>query len=49
MMQVALWFHVHWTLPKGVKDGKIFARGSEDNGQAAASILFTFEALRKLG
>ena len=32
-----------------VKDGKIFARGSEDNGQAVASTLFTFKALKTLG
>jgi succinyl-diaminopimelate desuccinylase len=32
-----------------VKDGKIFARGSEDNGQAVASILFALQALRRLG
>ena len=32
-----------------VKDGKIFARGSEDNGQAVASTLFAFKALKKLG
>lgn len=32
-----------------VKEGKIFARGSEDNGQAVASSLFTFRALKKLG
>jgi succinyl-diaminopimelate desuccinylase len=32
-----------------VKDDKIFARGSEDNGQAVASILFTFRALKTLG
>jgi succinyl-diaminopimelate desuccinylase len=32
-----------------VKDGKIFARGSEDNGQAVASILFALQALKKLG
>lgn len=31
-----------------VKEGKIFARGSEDNGQAVASSLFTFKALKKL-
>lgn len=31
-----------------VKDGKIFARGSEDNGQGVASVLFAFQALRKL-
>ena len=29
-----------------VKDGKIFARGSEDNGQAIGSILFTIKALK---
>jgi succinyl-diaminopimelate desuccinylase len=32
-----------------VKDGKIFARGSEDNGQAVASTLFAFKALKTLG
>jgi succinyl-diaminopimelate desuccinylase len=32
-----------------IKDGKIFARGSEDNGQAVASTLFTFKALKTLG
>ena len=31
-----------------VKDGKIFARGSEDNGQAVASTLFTLKVLKKL-
>jgi succinyl-diaminopimelate desuccinylase len=30
-----------------VKDGKIFARGSEDNGQAIGSILFTIKALKE--
>jgi succinyl-diaminopimelate desuccinylase len=32
-----------------VKEGKIFARGSEDNGQAIASTLFAFKALKKAG
>lgn len=32
-----------------VKDGKIFGRGSEDNGQAIGSTLFTVKALRQLG
>jgi len=32
-----------------VKDGKIFGRGSEDNGQAVCSILFTLKALKSLG
>jgi len=32
-----------------VKDGKIFARGAEDNGQAVGSTLFTFKALKTLG
>ena len=32
-----------------VKEGKIFARGSEDNGQAIASTLFAFKALKTLG
>jgi succinyl-diaminopimelate desuccinylase len=32
-----------------VKEGKIFARGSEDNGQAVVSTLFTFKALQTLG
>jgi succinyl-diaminopimelate desuccinylase len=32
-----------------VKDGKIFGRGSEDNGQAVVSTLFTFKALRNAG
>lgn len=32
-----------------VGDGKIFARGSEDNGQAVASTLFAFKALTTLG
>ena len=31
-----------------VKDGKVFARGSEDNGQAVVSTLFTFKALKTL-
>jgi succinyl-diaminopimelate desuccinylase len=32
-----------------VKDGKIFGRGSEDNGQAVASTLFTFKCIKELG
>lgn len=32
-----------------VKDGKIFGRGSEDNGQAVGSVLFTVKALKQLG
>ena len=32
-----------------VKDGKIFARGSEDNGQAVGSTLFTMKAIKTLG
>jgi len=32
-----------------VKEGKIFARGSEDNGQAIASTLFAFKALKESG
>ena len=32
-----------------VKDGKIFARGSEDNGQAIGSTLFTMKAIKTLG
>lgn len=32
-----------------IKDGKIFARGAEDNGQAVASTLLTFKALKTLG
>ena len=32
-----------------VKDGKIFARGSEDNGQAIGSIVFAIKALRAAG
>jgi len=32
-----------------VKDGKIFGRGSEDNGQAVGSTLFTIKALKTLG
>ena len=32
-----------------VKEGKIFGRGSEDNGQAVCSILFTLKALKSLG
>jgi succinyl-diaminopimelate desuccinylase len=31
-----------------VKDGKIFGRGSEDNGQAIVSTLFTFKTLKTL-
>ena len=31
-----------------VKEGKIFGRGSEDNGQAVCSILFTLKALKSL-
>jgi succinyl-diaminopimelate desuccinylase len=31
-----------------VKDGKIFGRGSEDNGQAVGSTLFTVKALKSL-
>jgi succinyl-diaminopimelate desuccinylase len=31
-----------------VKDGKIFARGSEDNGQSVGSTLFTMKAIKKL-
>ena len=31
-----------------VKDNKIFARGSEDNGQAVASILFTVKCMKEL-
>jgi len=31
-----------------VKDGKIFGRGSEDNGQAVVSTLFAFNALKNL-
>ena len=31
-----------------VKDGKIFARGSEDNGQAVASTIFAFKVLKEL-
>jgi len=31
-----------------VKDGKIFGRGSEDNGQAVVSTLFAFKALKTL-
>ncbi len=31
-----------------IKDGKIFGRGSEDNGQAIGSTLFTVKALKKL-
>jgi succinyl-diaminopimelate desuccinylase len=31
-----------------VKDNKIFARGSEDNGQAVASTLFTFKCMKEL-
>lgn len=32
-----------------VKDGKIFARGAEDNGQALVSSLFALRELKKLG
>ena len=32
-----------------VKDGKIFGRGSEDNGQAVVSTIFAFKALKALG
>ena len=32
-----------------VKDGKIFGRGSEDNGQAVGSTLFTLKAIKTLG
>ncbi|MGA2783114.1 MAG: M20 family metallo-hydrolase [Candidatus Bathyarchaeia archaeon] len=32
-----------------VKDGKIFGRGSEDNGQAVVSTLFTLKTLKALG
>src|SRR5208337_5343168 len=32
-----------------IKDGKIFGRGSEDNGQAIGSTLFSVKVLRKLG
>jgi succinyl-diaminopimelate desuccinylase len=32
-----------------VKDGKIFGRGAEDNGQAVVSTIFTFKALKALG
>jgi succinyl-diaminopimelate desuccinylase len=32
-----------------VKDGKIFGRGAEDNGQAVCSILFATKALKALG
>lgn len=32
-----------------VKEGKIFARGSEDNGQSVASSLFAFKALKEHG
>jgi succinyl-diaminopimelate desuccinylase len=31
-----------------VKDGKVFGRGSEDNGQAIVSTLFAFKALKAL-
>ena len=31
-----------------VKDGKIFGRGSEDNGQSVVSTLFTYKALKTL-
>jgi succinyl-diaminopimelate desuccinylase len=32
-----------------VKEGKIFGRGSEDNGQAVCSSFFTFKAIKALG
>lgn len=32
-----------------VKEGKIFARGSEDNGQAIASTILVLQALKQLG
>ena len=32
-----------------VKDGKIFGRGAEDNGQAVCSTLFTVKAMKTLG
>jgi succinyl-diaminopimelate desuccinylase len=32
-----------------VKDGKIFGRGSEDNGQGVVSALFTMKAMKSLG
>lgn len=32
-----------------VKDGKIFGRGSEDNGQAIVGTLFAYKALKALG
>jgi succinyl-diaminopimelate desuccinylase len=32
-----------------VKDGKIYGRGAEDNGQAVASTLFTMKAIKTLG
>lgn len=32
-----------------VRDGKIFGRGSEDNGQAVVSALFAFRTLKALG
>jgi succinyl-diaminopimelate desuccinylase len=32
-----------------VKEGKIFARGSEDNGQAVASTLFAFKTMKESG
>jgi succinyl-diaminopimelate desuccinylase len=32
-----------------VKDGKIFGRGSEDNGQAVGSTLFAMKAIKTLG
>jgi len=32
-----------------VKEGKIFGRGSEDNGQAVGSTLFTVKALKQFG
>ena len=31
-----------------IKDNKIFARGSEDNGQGVASTLFTFKCIKEL-
>jgi len=32
-----------------VKDGKIFGRGAEDNGQAVVSTIFAFKALKAVG
>ena len=32
-----------------IKDGKIFGRGSEDNGQALVATMFAFRAIRELG